>query len=148
MKFPAAVITKAIAARKSGRLELWGSGEQRRSYLFVDDAVDRLVTLGFSDDYDGPVNVGAEGAVTCEEVARMCLEITGAPDAEIVTVEGPVGVMSRDCDNTKWREVYGEPSQTPLDVAFTKFAEWVEPMLETATRTTGVERAVRPPSVR
>jgi len=129
MKFPAAVITKALAARTSGRLELWGSGEQRRSYLFIDDAVDRLITLGFDDRYNGPVNVGAEGSVTCEEVARMCLDIVGA-DAEVVTIDGPVGVMSRDCDNTKWAQTYGEPSQTPLDVAFTKFAEWVEPLLE------------------
>ena len=148
MKFPAAVITKALAARKSGRLELWGSGEQRRSYLFIDDAIDRLITLGFDDRYDGPVNVGAEGSVTCEEVARMCLDIVGASDAEVVTIDGPVGVMSRDCDNTKWRATYGEPSQTSLDEAFTKFAAWVEPVLETATRTTGIERAVRPPSIR
>ena len=149
MKFPAAVITKALAARKSGRLELWGSGEQMRSYLFIDDAIGRLLTLGFSDIYDGPVNVGAEGAVTCEEVARMCLEIVGADDAEIVTVPGPVGVWSRDCDNTKWKRTYGKPSQTGLREAFTEFAAWVEPLAETATRTQGVERAVMPsPTIR
>jgi GDP-D-mannose 3',5'-epimerase len=148
MKFPAAVITKALAARRTGRLELWGSGEQRRSYLYVDDAVDRLVTLGFDDCYAGPVNVGAQGAVTCEEVARMCLDIVGASDADVVTIEGPVGVMSRDCDNTKWNATYGEAPQTPLREAFTGFADWVEPHLETTTRTQGVERAVRVPERR
>jgi nucleoside-diphosphate-sugar epimerase len=144
MKFPAAVITKALAARKTGRLELWGSGEQMRSYLFIRDAVQRLVTLGFSDIYDGPVNVGAEGAVTCEEVARMCLDIVGASDAEIVTVPGPVGVWARDCDNTKWRRTYGTATQTPLRDAFAEFADWVAPHVETTTRTAGVERAVLP----
>lgn len=149
MKFPAAVITKAFAARKTGRLELWGSGEQMRSYLYIRDAVQRLITLGFSDIYDGPVNVGAEGAVTCEEVARMCLEIVGAEDAEIVTVPGPVGVWARDCDNTKWRHTYGAAPQTPLREAFTEFAKWVEPHVETTTRTAGMERAVVPaPEVR
>lgn len=146
MKFPAAVTTKALAARRTGRLELWGSGAQLRSYLFVDDAVEKLATLGLSDVYDGPVNVGAEGAVSCEEVARMCLEIVGADDAEIVTVPGPVGVMSRDCDNSKWNATYGEHADTPTRKAFTKFAEWVEPHVETATRTKGIERAVMPPA--
>lgn len=146
MKFPAAVITKALTARDTGRLELWGDGRQLRSYLFIADAIDRLVTLGFSDVYDGPINVGAEGAVTCEEVARLCLDIVGAPNAEIVTVPGPVGVMSRDCSNDKWRATYGEPTQTPLDEALAQFAEWVEPLTTPtkATRTTGVRKAVRP----
>ena len=148
MKFPAAVATKAVAARRSGRLELWGDGRQRRSYLFVDDAVRRLATLGFSDHYAGPVNVGASGAVTCLEVAQMCLEIAGA-DAEIVTVDGPTGVQSRDCDNRKWEATYGPTDDTPLRDAFDKFIGWLdEAKPETATRTQGVERKVWKPEVR
>jgi nucleoside-diphosphate-sugar epimerase len=149
MKFPAAVATKAIAARRTGRLELWGSGEQRRSYLFINDAVQRLTTLGMADTYDGPVNVGAEGSVTCQEVAQMCLDIAGVPDAEIVTVPGPVGVMSRDCDNRKWTATYGDAPQTPLRDAFGQFIDWLDTAQpQTATRTQGIERAVRRPDVR
>ena len=148
MKFPAAVATKAIAARRTGRLELWGSGEQMRSYLYIDDAVAKLMTLGFSETYDGPVNVGADGAVTCEEVARMCLEIAGAPDAEIATVPGPVGVWARDCDNRKWDATYGATPATGLRDAFSEFIGWLDDRPETATRTQGVERAVRKPVIR
>jgi GDP-D-mannose 3', 5'-epimerase len=144
MKFPAAVITKALAARRTGRLELWGDGRQMRSYLFIDDAVDRLLTLAFADRYNGPVNVGASGAVRCDEVARMCLEIVGA-DAEVVTVEGPVGVMARDCDNSKWDQVYGEHADVSVREGMERFAEWVEPIVETTTRTSGVRKAVLPP---
>jgi nucleoside-diphosphate-sugar epimerase len=150
MKFPAAVATKAIAARTSRRLELWGSGRQMRSYLFIDDAVERFVTLGFDDRYNGPVNVGAQGAVTCEEVARMCLNIAGAPDAEIVTVPGPVGVWARDCDNRHWDATYGAAPVTALPAAFSEFVGWLDGVQrpETATRTQGVERAVRKPVTR
>jgi nucleoside-diphosphate-sugar epimerase len=149
MKFPAAVATKAIAARRTGRLELWGSGEQRRSYLFIADAVQRLTTLGMADTYDGPVNVGAEGSVTCQEVAQVCLDIAGVPDAEIVTVPGPVGVMSRDCDNRKWTATYGDAPQTPLRDAFGQFIDWLDTAQpQTATRTQGIERAVRRPDIR
>ena len=84
MKFPAAVATKALAARSSGTLELWGDGSQLRSYLHVDDAVDRIITIATADRYDGPVNVGAAGPVTCREIAELCLDIVGA-DADIVT---------------------------------------------------------------
>lgn len=133
MKFPAAVATKALAARRTGRLELWGSGEQMRSYLFVADAVQRLATLGLADQYDGPVNVGAEGAVTCREVAEMCLDLAGV-DAEVVTIDGPVGVWSRDCDNSKWRRTYGEPTQTPLRQAFAMFLDWLIEQAPLATK--------------
>jgi GDP-D-mannose 3',5'-epimerase len=84
MKFPAAVATKALAARDTGRLELWGDGQQLRSYLYVDDAVDRIVRIMEADHYDGPVNVGAQGAVSCVDVARMCLDLVEANRAEIV----------------------------------------------------------------
>jgi len=78
------VATKALAARSSGTLELWGDGSQLRSYLHVDDAVDRIITITTADRYDGPVNVGAAGPVTCREIAELCLDIVGA-DADIVT---------------------------------------------------------------
>lgn len=78
----------------------------------------------------------------------MCLDIAGAPDADIVTVDGPVGVWSRDCDNTKWRQTYGAAHQTPLRDAFGAFVGWLDEQSETATRTQGVRRAVRPPVVR
>lgn len=126
MKFPAAVATKALAARTSGRLELWGSGEQMRSYLHISDAVDRLVVLGMSDAYPGPVNVGAEGAVSCVEVARLCLELVGAADAELVTVPGPVGVMSRDCDSARWESAYGPVSDMSLRDGFARFLDWLD----------------------
>ena len=47
-------------------------------------------------------------------------------DAEIVAVDGPVGVWARDCDNTKWNRTYGATATPPLPVAFLKFMEWLE----------------------
>ena len=77
MKFPAAVATKALAARETGRLEVWGDGTQLRSYLYVDDAVDRLVTLAEADENPGPIMVGAEGSVSCDEIAPCAPMFTG-----------------------------------------------------------------------
>lgn len=126
MKFPAAVATKALAARQTGRLEVWGDGTQTRSYLFVDDAVDRLIALADADENPAPIMVGAEGAVSCDEIAHLCLDLAGAPDAEVVHVDGPTGVNARDCDLTRWREVFGEPHQTSYREGFEAFLCWLD----------------------
>lgn len=78
-KFPPTVAAKAIRSKRDGvPLEVWGNGRQSRSYLYIDDAVDKIVTVMRVDRYDGPVNIGAEGAVTCDAVAHLCLDIVGS----------------------------------------------------------------------
>jgi len=129
MKFPAAVATKALKARDTGALELWGDGRQLRSYLYVDDAVDRLIRIAAHPENVGPVNVGKAGAVTCYDVARMCLDIAGVPDAEIRTVPGPVGVWGRDCDNTKWGSIFGPTNDVSDREGFTRFMAWLDAIL-------------------
>jgi nucleoside-diphosphate-sugar epimerase len=126
MKFPSAVAMKALRARDTGTLELWGDGTQLRTYLYIDDAVDRLVALAEAGTNPGPVMVGATGAVTCIDVARTCLAIAGVPDAEIVTVPGPVGVQSRDCDLTRWTGHFGVPHQTSIEDGFRRFMAWLD----------------------
>lgn len=127
MKFPAAVATKALDARTTGKLELWGDGNQRRSYLYVDDAVKRIVAIASADGYDGPVNVGASGSVSCMEVAEMCLQIVGADEAVITTNPAePSGVLGRDCSNRKFEALYGKMPQTSLREGFGRFIEWLE----------------------
>ena len=126
MKFPAAVATKALAARESGTLELWGDGQQLRSYLYVDDAIDRIMRVMESSTYDGPVNIGAQGAITCEEVARLCLAHVGVPEATIVTNPSePSGVLARDCDNSAFHARYGVTADTSYADGFGRFADWL-----------------------
>ena len=132
MKFPAAVATKAITARATGTLELWGDGSQLRSYLYIDDAVDRIMRVMEAEHYDGPVNIGASGAVSCRDLASVCLTLTGVPEATIVTNPNePSGVLARDCDNTKFAATYGPVVDTTHEVGFGKF---IESLPQTATR--------------
>ena len=126
MKFPAAVATKALAARQSGKLELWGDGSQLRSYLYVDDAVERIIQIATADEYDGPVNVGAGGPVSCREIAELCLDIVGA-DADIVTNPAePTGVLARDCSNARYDALYGPGPQRSYHDGFKSFIAWLE----------------------
>jgi nucleoside-diphosphate-sugar epimerase len=127
MKFPAAVATKALAARDTGTLELWGDGQQLRSYLYVDDAVERIVRIMEADEYDGPVNVGSSGAVTCLDMARLCLDLCEVKEANIVTNPAePSGVLARDCDNTDFERRYGATADATHAEGFGRFINWLE----------------------
>lgn len=124
MKFPAAAATKALAARHTGTFEMWGDGRQLRSYLYIDDAVDRIMRIMSADDYDGPVNVGAEGAITCNEIARLCLAHAGVPEVVIVNNPAePSGVLGRDCDSSKFHRTYGPTDDVGYTDGFGRFID-------------------------
>lgn len=128
MKFPAAVATKTLrAAKTGGPIEIWGNGEQARSYLYIDDALERIMAVMSSEVYEGPVNIGAQGAVTCNEVALVCADLAGITDPELSHTDGgPTGVISRDCDNAKFNNTYGEPEQTTIRDGFAGFMTWLD----------------------
>lgn len=127
MKFPAAVARKALAARRTGTLELWGDGKQLRSYHYVDDAVKQILTITSSPDYWGPVNVGAAGAISCRDVAEICLAHAGAPDATITTNPAePSGVLARDCSTRKYVEHYGAVPGRTYPAGFGAFLDWLD----------------------
>lgn len=130
MKFPPSVAKKAILAKKTGKLELWGDGSQLRSYQFIDDAVEKILRIASANDYHGPVNVGLRGAASCLDIAKLCLKIVGAEDAEIVLNPAqPTGVTSRDCDNRKFNREYGRMKEIGYEEGFARSIEWIESIL-------------------
>lgn len=127
MKFPAAVATKALAARTTGELELWGDGRQLRSYCYVDDAIEQILAVTAAPDYWGPVNIGAPGAISCRDVAAICLHHVGAPDARIITNPAePSGVLARDCSVNKYEHHYGPMPTRQYSAGFGAFIDWLE----------------------
>jgi len=126
MKFPTAAATKALKARDTGFVKMWGNGEQKRSYLYIDDAVNKIWSI-LNDDYDGPVNVGYQGAISCNEVQRLCLQLAGVPEAKIYYDESePSGVLGRDCDNTKFNDLYGDLALVNYAEGFERLINWLE----------------------
>ncbi len=126
-KFPPTVCQKALQARITGRLELWGNGNQMRSYLYADDAVQRILTIMESDRYEGPVNVGYEGAISCREAARFACQAAGVDPHIVANPEaGPTGVQARDCSNGKWRQVYGPTNDIHPKEGLARLVEWLD----------------------
>tara|TARA_R110000868_G_scaffold5867_5_gene34226 strand:- start:4263 stop:5291 length:1029 start_codon:yes stop_codon:yes gene_type:complete len=122
-KAPAALCRKVIEA-KNGTIDVWGTGEQTRSFLYIDECVEATLRQ-MRSDFTGPVNIGSEEMITINNLAKMVIDIS-EKNVKINNVKGPVGVMGRNSDNKLYKEKIGwEPSQ-PLFVGIEKTYKWIE----------------------
>nr|AGM32354.1 epimerase/dehydratase [Coptotermes formosanus] len=112
-KAPAAFLRKAIAAETE--VEVWGDGEQTRSFTFIEDCIEGVWRL-FNSNYPKPVNIGSDEMVSMNWLASTCLEIAGKKNLPLKHCEGPLGVRGRNSDNTLILEVLGwKPNITLKD---------------------------------
>lgn len=96
-KAPAAICRKVAAAKNGGDIEIWGDGNQTRSFLFIDECVEgslRLMRSGFS----GPLNIGSEEMVTINGLVDLVSDIAGKK-LHKNHIPGPLGVRGRNSDN-------------------------------------------------
>lgn len=111
-KAPAALLRKAICAginEQDRTIEVWGSGKQRRSFLYIDDCVDAVLLLAKSD-YAQPLNIGSDEAVSIAELAYIAFETIGISRNLVNIVPDPnkpIGVQNRNSDNTLNKKVLG-----------------------------------------
>ena len=122
-KAPAAMCRKALQAG-DGRLEVWGPGTQTRSFLYIDECVEAVRRLMESDVID-VINIGSDEMISINDLARMALDIIDAA-AEIVNIDGPVGVMGRCSDNELIEEKLGWRPSEPLLDGMKKTMKWIE----------------------
>jgi nucleoside-diphosphate-sugar epimerase len=125
-KAPAALCRKIAIAKSTGRSEvdIWGDGEQTRSFCYIDDCVEGLHKLMRSDYYD-PLNLGQDRRVTINELADMIAEIAGICVVR-KHVPGPQGVRGRNSDNTRLREVLGWEPRISLEEGLSRTYRWIE----------------------
>jgi nucleoside-diphosphate-sugar epimerase len=111
-KAPAAICRKVIEAKLSGKheIEIWGDGEQTRSFMYIDDCVEGILRLAGSAFTD-PINLGSSELVTINRLVDLAEEIGGVKLARRYDLTAPKGVRGRNSDNTLIRSVLGwEPS--------------------------------------
>ena len=108
-KAPAAMCRKVVES--DGTIEVWGTGDQMRSFLYIDDCID-AVRLLMQSDFKEPINIGSEEIITINGLAKMVIDISGK-DIQIKNVQSnAVGVNGRNSDNTliesilKWKPKY------------------------------------------
>ncbi len=123
-KAPAAMCRKVAIAPSGGKIEVWGDGQQTRSFLYVDECVEGTIRL-LRSDFEGPVNIGSDEMVTINGLAEMVIDISGK-DVGIDNIPGPLGVRGRNSDNRLIKQKLGwAPSQT-LREGMEKTYAWID----------------------
>jgi GDP-D-mannose 3', 5'-epimerase len=122
-KSPAAICRKVAEAPDGGEIEIWGDGEQTRSFLFVDECIEGTLRLARSE-FVGPVNIGSEEMVTINQLAKLAIDIAGKK-LGIRHVSGPTGVRGRNSDNRLIREALGWEPKEPLRAGMEKTYAWI-----------------------
>jgi nucleoside-diphosphate-sugar epimerase len=124
-KAPAALCRKVAMARPGGSIEIWGDGEQTRSFCYIDDCLEGIYRLMHSDRHE-PLNIGSEELVTIDELARRIIDVSEKPDISLRHIEGPQGVRGRNSDNSRLREVLGWEPSVPLDAGLAETYRWID----------------------
>lgn len=138
-KAPAALCRKIAEEADGGEIEMWGDGEQTRSFLYIDECLEGVRRLVNSTSFRGPVNIGSEEMVTINEMAQMIMQIAGKK-LTVKHVPGPVGVRGRNSDNHLIRAELGWAPSMRLKDGLAKTYAWIETqvaMTEKATVAVG-----------
>lgn len=136
-KAPAAMCRKVAVAKLTGnpKVEIWGDGEQTRSFCYIDDCVEGIYRL-MRSDYHEPLNLGQDRLITINELADMVADAAGIT-IEKVHVPGPQGVRGRNSDNTRLREVLGWEPQISLEEGIARTYRWIEEQVAKRERERG-----------
>ena len=125
-KAPAAMCRKIALAKLTGNneIEIWGDGEQTRSFCYINDCVEGLYRLMRSDFYE-PLNLGQDRMVTINQLADIVAEIAGIEISK-KHIDGPQGVRGRNSDNTKLNEVLKWEPEISLEDGLKITYQWIE----------------------
>ena len=128
-KAPAALCRKVAQTQPGGSVEVWGDGEQTRSFCYVDDCIEGIYRI-MQSDYGEPLNLGTDRMVTINELARIVIDISGKRDVALVHVEGPQGVRGRNSDNSRLRDILGWEPEISLEDGLEPTYRWIEEQVE------------------
>jgi GDP-D-mannose 3',5'-epimerase len=141
-KAPAALCRKIAVAKLSGasEIEIWGDGEQTRSFCYIDDCVEGLRRL-MESSYREPLNLGQDRLISINELADLVAATAGVA-VEKRHVAGPQGVRGRNSDNTRLRDVLGWEPQISLEEGIARTYRWIEAQVAASLGVREVEHAV------
>lgn len=144
-KAPAAICRKVIEAKLSGRheIEIWGTGNQTRSFMYIDDCIKGIDLIVHSDILE-PINLGSSEAVTINQLVDAVEEISGIKLKRRYNLTAPKGVNGRNSDNSLIREYLNWEPDTALRVGLVKTYKWIYDQF-LARETGGGARVVREP---
>ncbi|MBT3352137.1 MAG: NAD-dependent epimerase/dehydratase family protein [Nitrospinaceae bacterium] len=123
-KSPAAICRKVALAKDEDTIEVWGDGEQTRSYCFVDDCIEGIHRL-MQSDFHEPLNLGQDRMLTINELVDIVANIAGKKIGKDYDLTKPQGVRGRNSDNDKLRKVLGWEPGISLEDGLDKTYGWI-----------------------
>ena len=126
-KAPAAIARKVALAKDGDTIDVWGSGAQTRSFLYIDECIKGIEKL-MGSDMKNPVNIGSDEMVTINQLTTMVIELSGKK-LQIKNVDGPVGVNGRCSDNKLIASTLGWQPNYPLRRGMEILYNWVHSKL-------------------
>ena len=123
-KAPAAICRKVAYAGNTDTIEVWGDGEQTRSFLYIDECIEATRRL-MDSDFIGPVNIGSEEMVTINQLVDTAAKVAGKK-IEKNHIDGPLGVRGRNSNNDIIREKLGWDYEQSLEEGIRKTYEWIK----------------------
>jgi nucleoside-diphosphate-sugar epimerase len=135
-KAPAAMCRKAAETPDGGSIEVWGDGQQTRSFLYIDECIDKTLLFMRQDNFEGPVNIGSEEMVSINQLAELAIKASGK-NIKIDNIDGqefidkygykcPTGVRGRTSDNKLYKEKMGQDVFYSLEKGITKTFDWIK----------------------
>jgi len=128
-KAPAAISRKVALASGGGHIEIWGDGQQTRSFMYIDDCVEGLIRI-MQSDHREPLNLGTDRLVTVDELVDLICGIAGKQLNKRHDLSKPQGVRGRNSDNTRLREVLGWEPAISLEEGLRATYNWIASEIE------------------
>lgn len=119
-----AMLDEARVPRETSEVEVWGPGNQTRSFLYIDECLEAVRRL-MESEVEEVINIGSDEMISINGLARMAADISGSEIA-IRNVDGPVGVNGRNSDNKLIKKVLGWAPSQPLREGMEKTYKWIE----------------------
>ena len=123
-KAPAAICRKVAYADDKDIIEVWGDGEQTRSFLYIDECIEATRRL-MDSNFIGPVNIGSEEMVTINQLVDTAAKVAGKNISK-EHIDGPLGVRGRNSNNDLVREKLGWDYSQSLEEGIRKTYIWIQ----------------------
>jgi nucleoside-diphosphate-sugar epimerase len=134
-KAPAAICRKVIQAQidDSGVIEIWGDGQQTRSFTYIDDTIEGVLRI-MEDEVHEPINLGSSQLVSINELVDIVEGIAGVKLERRYDLSAPQGVRGRNSDNTRIRELLGWEPSISLEAGLERTYAWIHEQMTTGVR--------------
>ena len=131
-KAPAAICRKVYLADEGGVVEVWGTGQQSRSFLYIEDCIEAVRRFMEHPDFSGPLNIGSEEMVTLNQLVEITASVANK-NVTVKNISGPVGVLGRNSNNSLVREKLDWDFSWSLEDGIRSTYNWIGSQIEAQT---------------